>query len=74
MIPFLIGAIILMAFNLGMMTYYWLLIRRQRQLDFLLRKICIDAFLNRHLPIWSLWSDAFDQSFRIVVQHKDEAR
>jgi hypothetical protein len=74
MIPFLIAAVLSMALNLGIVTYYWLLVRRQLQLEFLLKKICIDAFLNRHLPIWSLWSDAFDQRFRIVVQHKDETR
>jgi hypothetical protein len=57
--------------NLALAGYYLLLIRRQYQLNFLLQKLCIDAFLRQHLPIWGPWGDAFDMNLKIDIRSKE---
>lgn len=54
--------------NLGMVAYYWVLIRRQWRLDTLLEFLCIQAFMEHHIPIWTAWSRAYGYDFKINVR------
>lgn len=57
--------------NLTMMVLGWWKLRRVRQLETLLSVLCIDAFLDQHLPIWFAWSRAFGFRFHMTLDDAD---
>jgi hypothetical protein len=42
------------------------------RLEFLLRRVIVDAFLQRHLPIWCPWAEAFDMRISMVVREIED--
>ena len=58
--------------NMAVLVLYTVKVHRVRQLEFLLRKLVIDSFLWRHLPIWVPWAQAFDQNLRLTSAPEED--
>ncbi len=60
--------------NVAFLVQLIRLYRRFRRLDMLMTKICTDAFMNAHLPIWMPWADTFGFEFKIKVMDREKRR
>lgn len=58
--------ILALAFCLTFGWVNWRAWRRQVALNALLQEICTQAWMLRHMPIWTAWSDMTGISFRVV--------
>jgi hypothetical protein len=57
--------------NLSLIAFYTWRMIVVWQLEFLLRRVIVDAFLRRHLPIWCPWAEAFDMRISMTVQERE---
>ena len=57
--------------NVVAFAYLLLLTRRTAVLRFLLQKLVVDAFLNRHLPVWVPWADAFGRQLTLSAGERE---
>jgi hypothetical protein len=61
--------------NVCGVLYQWALMRRWRLLVMLMDRIVLEAFVNRHVPIWVPWSAARGMDFEISLHPaKDRSR
>lgn len=57
--------------NLAMFLLGWWQYRRMMLLYRLLGQLCVNAFVNQHLPIWVPWAHAFGYDFKLSVNDAD---
>lgn len=69
--------LVLSLFGLGSSVIFsalnWLAWRRCVRLNILLERICTEAFLSRHMPIWTSWSEMTGIRFEITPRRPRQA-